>query len=159
MSSGGRRRAATSLSSPDALGDRRDDVLRDLLLDGEHVLQRPVVSLGPQMSPLTASTSCAVMRTRFPARRTLPSTTYPAPSVRPTSRTSTLCPRNENEEFRAITMSSLKRDNSVITSSVMPSLKYTCSGSPLMFSNGKTAIVGLSVRLAPHDEARARSHP
>ena len=29
-------------------------------------------------------------------------------------------------------------------SSTMPSAKYSCSGSPLMFWNGKTAIDGLS---------------
>jgi hypothetical protein len=32
----------------------------------------------------------------------------------------------------------------VITSSVIPSAKYSCSGSPLMFRNAKTAIEGLS---------------
>ena len=35
-------------------------------------------------------------------------------------------------------------DKSVIMSSEIPSLKYSCSGSPLMFANGKTAIEGLS---------------
>jgi len=29
-------------------------------------------------------------------------------------------------------------------SSVMPSAKYSCSGSPLMLANGKTAVEGLS---------------
>ena len=33
-------------------------------------------------------------------------------------------------------------------SSTMPSAKYSCSGSPLMFWNGRTAIDGLSGRAA-----------
>ena len=35
-------------------------------------------------------------------------------------------------------------ERSVIRSSVMPSLKYSCSASPLMFMNGSTAIDGLA---------------
>jgi len=35
-------------------------------------------------------------------------------------------------------------DNAVMISSTMPSAKYSCSGSPLMFWNGRTAIDGLS---------------
>ena len=36
------------------------------------------------------------------------------------------------------------RANAVIMSSTTPSAKYSCSGSPLMFWNGRTAIEGLS---------------
>ena len=36
-------------------------------------------------------------------------------------------------------------DRSVIMSSVMPSEKYSCSGSPEMLSKGSTAIDGFSV--------------
>ena len=36
------------------------------------------------------------------------------------------------------------RDSAVMISSTMPSTKYSCSGSPLMFWNGRTAIDGLS---------------
>ncbi len=35
-----------------------------------------------------------------------------------------------------------KRLSSVMMSSVMPSEKYSCSGSPDMLSNGRTAIEG-----------------
>src|SRR5439155_26186441 len=35
-------------------------------------------------------------------------------------------------------------DRAVMISSTMPSTKYSCSGSPLMFWNGSTAIDGLS---------------
>src|SRR3954463_1010805 len=53
-------------------------------------------------------------------------------------------PLKANDELRAITNSEWKRDNSVMMSSVIPSTKYSCSGSPLMFWNGSTAIDGLS---------------
>ena len=36
------------------------------------------------------------------------------------------------------------RESAVIISSTMPSAKYSCSGSPLMFAKGSTAIDGLS---------------
>ena len=49
-------------------------------------------------------------------------------------------------EFRAMTNSPLMRDNAVMMSSTIPSAKYSCSGSPLMFWKGKTAIEGLSGR-------------
>jgi len=35
-------------------------------------------------------------------------------------------------------------DSAVVMSSTMPSAKTSCSGSPLMFWNSKTAIDGLS---------------
>src|SRR5437868_2885677 len=36
------------------------------------------------------------------------------------------------------------RERPVMMSSTMPSAKYSCSGSPLMFWNGRTAIDGLA---------------
>src|SRR5271170_1025907 len=51
-------------------------------------------------------------------------------------------------------------DKSVITSSLMPSEKYSCSGSPDMLVNGKTAIDGVStlgVGLAALDRLAATS--
>jgi hypothetical protein len=36
-------------------------------------------------------------------------------------------------------------DSPVMMSSEIPSAKYSCSGSPLMFANGRTAIDGRSV--------------
>ena len=47
-------------------------------------------------------------------------------------------------ELRAITNSDLKRDSAAMMSSTIPSAKYSCSGSPLMFANGKTAMEGRS---------------
>ena len=43
----------------------------------------------------------------------------------------------------AITNRLRKRLSSVMMSSVIPSLKYSCCGSPLMFTNGRMATVGL----------------
>jgi hypothetical protein len=51
-----------------------------------------------------------------------------------------------NDEFRAITKIEWNFDSSVMTSSLMPSAKYSCSGSPLMFAKGRTATEGLSRR-------------
>src|SRR5687768_15583356 len=83
------------------------------------------------------------MRTRVPILRTLPSTTYCTVSSRATRRTSTPFSRYWNEEFRAITDNDLDRDSSVIMSSVTPSEKYCCSGSPDILVKGRTAIDGL----------------
>jgi hypothetical protein len=49
-----------------------------------------------------------------------------------------------NEELRAITRNQRNLESAVMMSSLMPSEKYSCSGSPLMFWNGSTAIEGLS---------------
>ncbi len=46
-------------------------------------------------------------------------------------------------EFRAM-MNSQRIRVSAVMSSTIPSAKYSCSGSPLMFWNGRTAIDGLS---------------
>ena len=58
-----------------------------------------------------------------------------------------------------MTNSSENRDNSVMMSSVMPSAKYSCSGSPLMLVNGRTAIEGLSGRTRVGRQFRAGSDP
>jgi hypothetical protein len=49
-------------------------------------------------------------------------------------------------ELRAMTKGQRMRESAVMISSTMPSAKYSCSGSPLMFWNGSTAIDGLSGR-------------
>ena len=43
-----------------------------------------------------------------------------------------------------MTKSCRKCDSPVMMSSVTPSLKYSCSGSPLMLAKGRTAIDGFS---------------
>src|SRR5271156_4233210 len=49
-------------------------------------------------------------------------------------------PLNENAEVRAATCSSLISASELSSSSVSPSEKYSCSLSPLRFTNGNTAI-------------------
>src|SRR3954453_5969530 len=46
-----------------------------------------------------------------------------------------------------MTNSDLNRDSAVMISSTMPSTKYSCSASPLMFWKGSTAIEGLSAAI------------
>ena len=48
------------------------------------------------------------------------------------------------DELRAITKNQRSLDSAVMMSSLMPSEKYSCSGSPLMLTKGKTAIDGRS---------------
>src|SRR5215472_15132085 len=48
-----------------------------------------------------------------------------------------------------MTKSQRMRLSAVMISSTMPSTKYSCSGSPLIFANGNTAIDGLSGRAGP----------
>jgi hypothetical protein len=81
-------------------------------------------------------TSWPVTRTRVPALRTLPST-----------RNRHRVPANllHFEKLALVTERGMSRDHaqagtferSVTMSSVIPSLKYSCSGSPLMFANGR----------------------
>src|SRR3954468_22084991 len=86
------------------------------------------------------------MRTRLAALRTLPSRTYRTPNSRPTCFTSTVRPLYVKLELRAITNSQRIRDNAEMMSSTTPSVKYSCSASPLRFTNGKAAMDGLSGR-------------
>src|SRR5882724_9282685 len=46
------------------------------------------------------------------------------------------------EELRAMTKNQRNFDSAVMMSSLMPSEKYSCSGSSLMFVKGSTAMVG-----------------
>src|SRR5215472_13993459 len=48
------------------------------------------------------------------------------------------------EEVRAMTNRPGNLERPVVRSSVMPSLKYSCSGSLLRLANGSTAMEGLS---------------
>src|ERR1700686_138497 len=43
-----------------------------------------------------------------------------------------------------MTNSQRMRESAVMISSTMPSAKYSCSGAPLIFWNGSTAVDGLS---------------
>jgi hypothetical protein len=48
-----------------------------------------------------------------------------------------------------VTKSQQMRESAVMISSTMPSAKYSCSGSPLIFAKGSTAIDGLSGSAKP----------
>src|ERR1700722_19220739 len=80
------------------------------------------------------------MRTVLPDRRTLPSSTAPTFNLRAMVPMSVSLPLNENAEVRAATWSSLTSVRELSSSSVSPSEKYSCSLSPLMLTNGSTAI-------------------
>lgn len=92
-----------------------------------------------------ASISCTVTRTRSPTLRTLPSRTYSTSSSRATSWTFTALPLCTKAELREMTRGSRKRDSSVMMSSVRPSAKNSCSGSPLILTSGSTAMDGFLV--------------
>src|SRR5215472_691305 len=83
--------------------------------------------------------SCAVTRIVFADRRTLPSSTAATLSLCATVAMSG-CSLNENEEVRPATCSPSISASELSSSSVSPSEKYSCSLSPLRFTNGKTAI-------------------
>src|SRR5215472_15029500 len=97
--------------------------------------------------PVAPSISCAVIRTLPPALRTLPSTTWLTLSWRATCGTSTCLPLNMKAVLRAATQSADTLDRSVMMSSLIPSEKYSCSGSPLMLANGRPALFRHSARL------------
>ena len=58
------------------------------------------------------------------------------------------------DELRAITKNQRSFDSAVMMSSLIPSEKYSCSGSPLMLSKASTAMAG---RSGIGDAAAARS--
>src|SRR4029077_15692463 len=90
-----------------------------------------------------------------PDRRTLPSRTEATFNLCATVVMSGCAPWNENDEVRAATCSSLIRDREFSSSSVSPSEKYSWLGSPLMFTNGSTAIeCGGGLKVAPVPELR-----
>ena len=84
--------------------------------------------------------SWAVTRSLVSARRTLPSRTVRTCSFSPIVRMFCVAPLKANEDVREATRSEPTALNACTISSVMPSLKYSFSGSALMFRNGSTAI-------------------
>ena len=92
-----------------------------------------------------ASMSCAVILKRLPDCRTLPSRTQPTPSFAAISRTFAVVPLKVNADVRDVTRRPWSRLRALISSSVMPSEKYSLAGSALMFTNGSTAIAGVLI--------------
>src|SRR3954469_9312454 len=87
------------------------------------------------------------MRTRPAALRTLPSKTWLTLSWPATCRTSMDFPLKVKAVLRDTTFSADTLLKSVMMSSLMPSLKYSCSASPLMLANGRTQMEKCSVRV------------
>ena len=86
--------------------------------------------------------SCAVIRSRDPAFRTLPSSTVRTPSFSPTARRSSCFPLNAKHDVRAATRRPPCCTRTLMISSVIPSAKYSSSATGLMLANGRTAIDG-----------------
>ena len=80
------------------------------------------------------------MRRRSPALRTVPSSTTETPSSAPTARTSSGLPLRANTEVRDETRRPEILASASISSSVIPSLRYSLSVSGLAFTNGSTAM-------------------
>jgi hypothetical protein len=89
---------------------------------------------------LAVSISCALMRTRAPARCTAPSRIAATASSSPIWRRFLVVSRYSIMEVREITFSWLLRASWVNRSSWMPSTKYAVSGSALRLVKGSTAI-------------------
>src|SRR5438309_1812260 len=90
--------------------------------------------------PSSVDVSWAEIRRRSPARRTVPSSTQAAPSSAPMARTSCGLPLSANTDVREATRSPSTPARAAISSSVMPSLRYSFSGSGLALTNGSTAM-------------------
>src|SRR5712671_3036865 len=82
------------------------------------------------------------MRTSLPWRRTLPSSTVATTSSSAIFRTLTFLPLKAKAEVRDTTRTPSTLASALITSSVIPSEKYSSSFSRLMFTNGSTATEG-----------------
>ena len=89
------------------------------------------------------------MRSWSPERRTVPSSTSDASSSAPIARTSCGFPLSANTDVRDATRSPSTFASALISSSVMPSLRYSLSGSGLALTNGSTAMVRVVIANAP----------
>ena len=76
----------------------------------------------------------------MPTLRTLPVSTEATPSFSPTWRMSTCLPLKEKQEVREATCNPGTLERAPMISSVIPSLKYSFSGSALMLARGSTAM-------------------
>ena len=107
-------------------------------------------------SSLSVSTSSTDIRTRFPEVLTLPSISDPTLSSWPIRRAEAFSPLNRIAEVLATTLSPRILDRTVISSSVIPSEKYSSAGSGLMLANGR--ITNLLVSCSVGGTVLASSH-
>src|SRR5258705_10219643 len=84
------------------------------------------------------------MRSRLPDFLTLPSSTLLTCRARPISSTLKFLALNENEDVREASFKFSIFASALSSSSASPSQKYSFSGSVLMFTNGSTAIEGVT---------------
>jgi hypothetical protein len=125
--------------------DRGDHILGDFILDREDVAQLAVVPLGPDVLTghcIDELPGDANPSTRGPDAAFEDVTDGQLDTDLPNVDGSPLVgegrvARDDEEPAR--------RDSAVVISSVIPSAKCSCSGSPLIFVNGRTAIEGVSV--------------
>ena len=117
-----------SEGDPQGLGD----VAGDLVLHLEDVGELAVVALGPHRG--AGARLDELGRDAKPVRRSEPPRTNCAFSCSPTSGPVTDLSRKATTAARGKTRSSFTFDSSVMTSSVMPSRKYSSSFAPLRFS-------------------------
>ena len=89
--------------------------------------------------PVRTLVSSTAMRTRSPARRTLPSTTLPTPSSRDIRLSRSPAVSYCAVAARLSTRSAATRESWVAISSVIPALKYCCAVSRERLRNGRTA--------------------
>ena len=113
-------------------------------------------SRAQRCSSVDASISWAVIRILLPDLRTLPSRMVPTPSSPQISEIGFLVALYRAIDVLAITPSPAILESLEISSSVIPSAKYSSAGSALMFAKGNTAIRALSGGLGR--SAFSRSH-
>src|SRR2546428_387008 len=102
--------------------------------------------------------SCATIRTRSPARRTLPSSSVATSSFAAIARSPSWRFLNGITEVREITSRARIFDSCAMTSSVIPSAKYSFSGSALRFTNGRTATERSRGGAHGEGDAEVRDH-
>src|SRR6267143_839346 len=105
-------------------------------------------------SSVRASINWTVIRTLFPALRTLPSSSVLMSSSRPISATDFVAPLYFIAEVRAMTLRPPTFESVVMSSSVIPSAKYSSPGSRLILARGRTTkrCLSLATLVTPRNE-------
>ncbi len=124
------------------------DLLGDAVLEGEDIGGGPSKDWAQRWRSVRASMSWAVMRMRSPERTMEPSTMASTPSWRAMSGSERREPLSAMTEVRETTRRLGIRASSVMSSSVMPSAKYSWAGSPERFWRGSTAIEPIAARVS-----------
>ena len=120
---------------------RLDDGARDLVLDGEDVLELPVVGLGPELVAVLDVHELGRDADAVPdlAHAALEHGRH-AELLADLPDVHVLPPLNAKDDVRDATCMPGTFASALMISSVIPSLKYSFSGSALMLASGSTAI-------------------